>query len=91
MLNYFSFLKTNKSYFNNSERFAEEGWVPNEEDMIMARVRTTGIISTEFKEGKVSFNVLDVAGQRSERKKWQNAFEGVRSVVFVVSLAGYEN
>jgi hypothetical protein len=56
--------------------------------MIMARVRTTGIISTEFKEGRVSFNVLDVAGQRSERKKWQNAFEGVRSVVFVVSLAG---
>jgi len=76
-------------YFANVERFAEENYVPNEDDRIMARVRTTGIVSTEFDETGVHFSVFDVAGQRSERKKWLNCFENVKAVVFVVSLAGY--
>jgi len=55
----------------------------------MARVRTTGIVTTEFQEGPVRFSVVDVAGQRSERKKWINCFDDVKCLVFVVSLAGY--
>jgi len=55
----------------------------------MARVRTTGIVVTEFDEGPVHFSVVDVAGQRSERKKWIHCFDDVKCLVFVVSLAGY--
>jgi len=76
-------------YFDNVERFVEEGFMPSEEDCIMARVRTTGIVNTEFNEGPIRFQVVDVAGQRSERKKWIHCFDDVRALVFVVSLAGY--
>eukprot|EP01117_Protostelium_nocturnum_P012022 TRINITY_DN43_c1_g1_i1.p1 TRINITY_DN43_c1_g1~~TRINITY_DN43_c1_g1_i1.p1 ORF type:complete len:367 (-),score=122.72 TRINITY_DN43_c1_g1_i1:61-1161(-) len=76
-------------YFDNVERFAEEGFVPTEEDCIMARVRTTGIVNTEFQDGPIHFQVVDVAGQRSERKKWIHCFDDVKAIVFVVSLAGY--
>ncbi len=68
----------------------------------MARVRTTGIVVTEFDEGPVHFSVVDgkhlfynislifclVAGQRSERKKWIHCFDDVKALIFVVSLAG---
>jgi len=76
-------------YFDNVARFVEENYIPNEDDRIMARVRTTGIVGTEFDETGVHFSVFDVAGQRSERKKWLNCFENVKGIVFVVSLAGY--
>eukprot|EP01114_Cavostelium_apophysatum_P002008 TRINITY_DN1175_c0_g1_i1.p1 TRINITY_DN1175_c0_g1~~TRINITY_DN1175_c0_g1_i1.p1 ORF type:complete len:367 (+),score=130.25 TRINITY_DN1175_c0_g1_i1:251-1351(+) len=76
-------------YFENVIRFAEDDFDPTEEDCIMARVRTTGIVVTEFDEGPVHFSVVDVAGQRSERKKWIHCFDDVKCLVFVVSLAGY--
>jgi len=76
-------------YFTHAVRFAEDDYVPTEEDRIMARVRTTGIVTTNFQEGPVHFSVVDVAGQRSERKKWIHCFDDVKCLVFVVSLAGY--
>lgn len=76
-------------YFENAIRFSKSDFVPSEEDCIMARVRTTGIVVTEFDEGPAHFCVVDVAGQRSERKKWIHCFDDVRALIFVVSLAGY--
>lgn len=37
-------------YFNNCIRLGEEDFVATDEDMIMTRVRTTGIVVTEFEE-----------------------------------------
>ena len=37
-------------YFENVIRLGEEDFVPSDEDMIMTRVRTTGIVVTEFEE-----------------------------------------
>ncbi len=34
--------------------------------------------------------MVDVGGQRSERKKWIHCFEGVTSIVFCVSLSAYD-
>jgi len=76
-------------YFDNVERFVQPDFVPNEEDCIMARVITTGIAVTEFDQAMVHFSVVDVGGQRSERKKWIHCFDDVRAIIFVVSLAGY--
>jgi len=34
--------------------------------------------------------VVDVGGQRNERKKWMHCFDDVRAVLFIVNLAGYD-
>jgi len=83
------------SYFYSSlARLLEPAYTPSVDDMIRVRVRTTGIVQVNFtiqeKKKKLSFQMYDVAGQRSERRKWIHCFEGVTAVLFVVSLAEYD-
>ncbi len=37
-----------------------------------------------------NFNVTDVGGQRSERRKWMKVFNDVDCVLYVMSLSGYD-
>lgn len=55
----------------------------------MSRVITTGVGTIEVKEPPYRFSVVDVGGQRNERKKWLHCFDDVKGIVFLISLAGY--
>ena len=55
----------------------------------MTRVRTTGIVVTPINEPPYTYQVVDVGGQRSERRKWIHAFDDVKGVIFLDGLAGY--
>jgi GTPase SAR1 family protein len=68
-------LEATEYYFKNAMRFVEEGYLPTEEDIVMARKRTTGVVVTELDYGQVHWSVVDVGGQRSERRKWLNCRE----------------
>jgi guanine nucleotide-binding protein subunit alpha, other len=65
-------------------------WMPDNQDMLHARLRTTGITETLFEMKDVNFRMMDVGGQRSERKKWIHCFEGVQCLLFMVALSGYD-
>ena len=65
-------------------------WMPDDQDMLHARLRTTGITETLFELGHLNFRMMDVGGQRSERKKWIHCFEGVQCLLFMVALSGYD-
>lgn len=76
-------------YFDECERLAEEDFEPTEEDMLMTRVRTTGIVITEILEPPYSYSLVDVGGQRSERRKWIHCFDDVKAIIFLEGLSGY--
>lgn len=38
----------------------------------------------------VNFRVIDVGGQRSERKKWIHCFDNVNAIIFISSLSEYD-
>ena len=41
-------------------------------------------------DNKGSFSIIDVGGQKSERKKWIKCFDQVTAVIFVASLSCYD-
>jgi hypothetical protein len=76
-------------YLNEVLRIADPDYEPTEDDMVMTRVRTTGIVVTQVLEPPFTYQVVDVGGQRSERRKWIHCFDDVRAIIFLEGLAGY--
>ena len=86
-------------YLKHIHRFCQPDFTPTEEDSVMARVRTTGIVESlleqkivqevEDEPEQLIFQVVDVGGQRNERKKWMHCFSDVSAILFIVNLAGY--
>jgi len=68
----------------------ERNYIPTEQDVLRSRAKTTGIIETEFEIEKNRFKMVDVGGQRSERKKWMHCFQDVTSVIFCVAISEYD-
>jgi len=77
-------------FFSNIDRFIDPEYLPSEQDVLRARVRTTGIEEAVFTFEDMSFRMLDVGGQRSERRKWIHCFDSVTAVVFCASLSEYD-
>ena len=71
-------------------RILTADYLPNEQDVLRSRVQTTGIIETSFRVNKLIYRMVDVGGQRSERRKWIQCFDDVRAVLFICALSGYD-
>lgn len=77
-------------FFDELSRLARTDYVPSEADILRLRKKTTGIIETRFVAGTLGFRMVDVGGQRNERKKWIHCFEDVKLVIFITSLSEYD-
>ncbi len=75
-------------YFATLDRFFQPSYVPSEEDITQSYSRTIGISETTLCGRNML--VVDVGGQRNERKKWILCFHYVTSIVCVASLGGYD-
>jgi guanine nucleotide-binding protein G(i) subunit alpha len=77
-------------YFSQMDRIAAPDYVPTQEDVLRSRVKTTGIVETSFPMGDKIIKMMDVGGQRNERKKWVHCFEGVAAIIFVINASEYD-
>jgi guanine nucleotide-binding protein subunit alpha len=64
--------------------------MPDDQDVLRSRVKTTGITETTFIIGDLTYRMFDVGGQRSERKKWIHCFENVTTILFLVAISEYD-
>ena len=71
-------------------RILDANYVPHEQDVLRSRVQTTGIIETNFRVDKLIYRMVDVGGQRSERRKWIQCFDDVQAILFICALSGYD-
>jgi len=76
-------------FFDHLDRLVDN-FVPTDDDILRVRVKTTGVKELNFKQEQYMFSLVDVGGQRGERKKWIHSFEGVRTVLFCVALSEYD-
>lgn len=79
-----------QSFIEDIDRLWGEDYVPDDQDLLRSRLRTTGITETIFDLGQLTYRMFDVGGQRSERKKWIHCFENVNCLLFLVAISGYD-
>jgi GTPase SAR1 family protein len=77
-------------FFNNIKRIAEAGYVPSDEDILFSRTRTTGITEFCFQLAGSPIRLVDVGGQRSERRKWIHCFDEVSAIFFIVAISEFD-
>jgi len=79
-----------KYFLDQLDALVKPGYIPSDQDILRARVRTTGIVENEFTIDNNRFKMYDVGGQRNERKKWIHCFENVTAVIFVAAISAYD-
>ena len=84
-------LNDSAEYFLSAiDRLAQPDYIPTEQDILCSRARTSGIIETVFGLDGYTFRMVDVGGQRSERKKWIHCFQDVIGLIFCVAISEYD-
>lgn len=79
-----------KYYLDDVDRITQPDYLPSLQDILRVRSPTTGIIEYPFDLDQIIFRMVDVGGQRSERRKWIHCFENVTSIMFLVALSEYD-
>lgn len=67
-----------------------DNYTPDDQDILRARLRTTGITERLFVIENVGFQFIDVGGQRNERRKWIHCFAGVTTILFIAAISEYD-
>jgi GTPase SAR1 family protein len=84
-------LLDNTFYFaENIRRICKKNYIPSDADILQARAQSTGVTQLSFAVGGKKFVLVDVGGQRSERKKWIHCFDKVNGVVFCVGISAFD-
>ncbi|CAD6187234.1 unnamed protein product [Caenorhabditis auriculariae] len=77
-------------FFPELPRILLPNYMPTNLDVINMRVASLGVHEISFDYKKYTIRLIDVGGQKTERRKWIHFFEGVTAVMFVVSLACFD-
>eukprot|EP01121_Diplochlamys_sp_Union-15-3_P010763 TRINITY_DN3057_c0_g1_i1.p1 TRINITY_DN3057_c0_g1~~TRINITY_DN3057_c0_g1_i1.p1 ORF type:complete len:342 (-),score=47.48 TRINITY_DN3057_c0_g1_i1:127-1152(-) len=77
-------------FMENVDRICQSDYVPTNEDIFRAKLKTTGIFETTFEARGINFLMVDVGGQRTERRKWLHSFDEVLAVIFIAALDEFD-
>ena len=87
------FIIESHSYFfqeNMLEIICSSNYNPQEAHILRVRARTSGIVENKFKIAGTKFSIIDVGGQKSERRKWMSCFDNVNGIIFVAALSEFD-
>ncbi|KAJ6233009.1 g protein alpha i subunit [Anaeramoeba flamelloides] len=76
-------------FFDKTSEIASENYIPTDQDILSCRIPTTGINQIQFKVKEHNWNIIDVGGQRNERKKWLHQFEECTILLYLVAMNEY--
>lgn len=88
--NEFQVIESVQYYFKKIDEIKMPNYLPDKDDILYSRVRTSGIVTEKYVIDGTTFEMYDVGGQRNERKKWIHCFEGVTAVIFVAAISEYD-
>merc|ERR1712048_448054 len=68
----------------------QDDYIPTQDDVLHVRKRSTGIIESQFHIDGLEITVIDVGGQKNERRKWLHRFNSCSALLYVVSLSSFD-
>ncbi|KAI8927426.1 guanine nucleotide binding protein, alpha subunit [Entophlyctis helioformis] len=77
-------------FLNQVTAIADPAYLPTDQDIIHARFPTTQVSETTVQINTGRFHFYDCGGQVSHRKHWAPYFDKVHTILFVASLASYD-
>ena len=82
-------------YFLSSlDRIGCVDYVPTQNDVIHLRIPTTGIveyvIGIPYRKERIQLRIVDVGGQKTERRNWIHCFDDVKTVIFLAALSEFD-
>lgn len=86
----FQVVESHKVYLEEIDRIGAADYLATQNDILLTRVRTSGIVTERYIIDQTEFEMYDVGGQRNERKKWIHCFESVTAVIFVAALSEFD-
>ncbi|CAL1284404.1 unnamed protein product [Larinioides sclopetarius] len=97
-MNEFLPIDSAKYFLDKVHTIRKADYIPSDQDILHCRRRTTEIQRIEFAVkipkkyggGYQSFWMFDVGGQRGERRKWIQVFDGITAILFLVASSGFD-
>jgi GTPase SAR1 family protein len=78
-------------FFEDIDRIKHPEFAPSREDILKLRVTTTGVVEQQLTyKSTLKISLVDVGGQRNERKKWIHHFDRVTAIVFVAAISEFD-
>ncbi|KAF9101555.1 guanine nucleotide-binding protein subunit alpha [Mortierella sp. AM989] len=79
-----------KYFLDFIDRVADPEYIPTDDDILQARVRTLAVSEHIFSIDNVAYRIFDVGGQKSLRKYWAPYFDDVNAIIFMAALSAYD-
>ncbi|XP_053530107.1 guanine nucleotide-binding protein G(t) subunit alpha-3 [Ictalurus punctatus] len=77
-------------YLGDLDRICADDYIPNDLDVLYARIKTSEIVEEQFTFKELNFRMFEAGGQRPERKNWIKCFEDVTCIIFCAALSAYD-
>lgn len=70
--------------------FAEPDYLPSDLDILKARIRSIGRSDMKLLINDIKTKIVDIGGQKSERKHWEKCFRNLNYIIFVQPLSDFD-
>ncbi|GBE77330.1 Guanine nucleotide-binding protein alpha-4 subunit [Sparassis crispa] len=83
-------------FLDEIDRITAKMYFPTDEDVLKARLKTTGVVEHTFSLSKssefrgVDWKIYDVGGSRSQRHAWAPYFDDVNAIIFLAPISAFD-
>ncbi|KAF8621327.1 hypothetical protein AX15_007865 [Amanita polypyramis BW_CC] len=84
-------------FLNDLERVTSLRYVPSDDDVLKARLKTVGVSEYRFtmevsimRDYGAEWRIIDVGGSRNQRPTWAPFFDDVDAIIFLAPISGFD-
>ncbi|KAI0370109.1 G-alpha-domain-containing protein [Pilatotrama ljubarskyi] len=83
-------------FLEEIDRITAKMYFPTDDDVLKARLKTTGVVEHTFSLAKTSewrgveWKIYDVGGARNQRQAWAPYFDDVNAIIFLIPISAFD-